>query len=268
MGCGRVIRAHTLQRSGIIRGLIGADNHVLTFYPIRNDSQGRPRIHRVGWHQASTFFGFCDSHDAILFSDIETEPFVGSERQILLVGYRALCHELYQKEAGKNADSVLRENLDRGLPEFNQRLIQKHRAIVSAGGDTGLRELREVRRVYDGILRSEDYSQLHTTVLWFRGGPCVASTSIVHVDFDLDGNRLQNLDTDPSPIHRLTFGVISTPEGCAFVAAWPAAFRKCDDFIRSLLKRRPDVIPSLLTEFFFRLRRKYVFLRGLVVLTA
>ena len=250
-GCRKVIRAHTLQRSGIIRRLIGADNHVLSFHPLEPDHDGLLRIHRVGQREASTFLGFCGSHDATLFSAIEREPFVGSDKQILLAGYRALCHELYQKQAATDAEKVLAENLDRGMPESGQRRIQEMLAAASAGRQAGLKEVRGLKKVYEDILHTQDYSRVHSTVLWFRGAPHVASTGAVHVDFDLRGNRLQNLARDPMPIHGLTFGMLSTADGCAFVAGWPADFEKCDVFIRSLLSHCPEEVPSLLVEFFF-----------------
>lgn len=122
---------------------------------------------------------------------------------------------------------------------------------MSAGHRTGLLELRAFKGAYDHILRTGDYSLLHTAVLSFRGEPCLASTGTVHVDFDLHGKRLQNLATDPGPIHGLTFGVLSTSDGCAFVAAWPAEFHRCDNFIRSLLSFDQAEVPSVLAESFF-----------------
>ena len=44
-GCGKVIRAHTLQGSGIIQQLIGPDL-VCSFYPIRDDAGGNLQLHR------------------------------------------------------------------------------------------------------------------------------------------------------------------------------------------------------------------------------
>lgn len=251
-GCGKVIRAHTLQRSGIIQKLIGTDHHVQTFHPPEPDNNGHLKMHKVGWRKASTFCGFCESHDGMFFSAIENETFAGSPRQVLLVGYRALCHEIYQKEAATAAEGVLMENLDRGRPETDQREIQKSLAVLSAGRRTGLQEARELKKVYEHILHTNNYSLLHSVVLPFRGTPCVASTGTVHVDFDLHGNRMQNLAKDPSPVHGLTFGVVSIPDGCAFVAAWPAEFDKCDDFVRSLLSYGREEVASLLVEFFFK----------------
>jgi hypothetical protein len=251
VGCGKVIRAHTLQRSGILQRLTGTKNHVLSFYPLQHNDGGEPTIHRVGWRRASTFLGFCESHDGGLFSAIENRPFDGSDKQILLVGYRALCHELYQKQAAAETEPILAENLDRGLPESDQLWIQKLLEAQSDGRRAGLHEMRELKGLYDHILQTEDYFLLHRAVFWFRGDPCVASTGAVHVDFDLRGKRLQNVATDPVPIHGLTFGLLATAEGFALVAAWPVQFHYCDEFLRSLLSYEREVVPSLLTEFFF-----------------
>jgi hypothetical protein len=221
------------------------------FDPLDSTKSPSLSVQRVGWREASTFLGFCGAHDYDLFSGIENQPFLGSDRQILLIGYRALCHELYQKQAALEADPILRQTLDRGLSESDQRELQRLLAASAAGGRAGLNELWDLKAVYDQILRTEDYSLLHSLVLWFQGSPCVASTSIVHADFDLHGKRLQNLARDPAPIHGFTFAVIATAEGCAFVAAWLARFDKCDALIRSLLSYDSRELPSLLIEFFF-----------------
>jgi len=86
--CGKkIISAHTLQRAGAIRQLIDASNHVLTFYPPERESNGELKLHSRGWRDASTFTGFCDTHDNELFADIENRLFASDEKQCLLIGY-------------------------------------------------------------------------------------------------------------------------------------------------------------------------------------
>lgn len=250
-GCRKIIRAHTIQRAGIMQDLVDKDQHVLTFHPIDPTNHGAPKIHRVGWREASTFFGFCEVHDGTLFTPIEQEPFAGLARQIALIGYRALCHELYQKQAAADAQTTLQRNLDRGLQEPDQRFVQEALAIEAAGRHAGLLDLRAVKNIYDEALRSDNYATFHSAVLAFRGAPIIASTGSVHVDFDLQGNRLQSIARDPAPIHGLNFAIINTTEGCAFVATWPRQFDKCNAFISSLLHHEPANIPSLLIEFCF-----------------
>jgi hypothetical protein len=250
-GCRKIIRAHTIQRAGIMQQLIGTDHHVLTFHPLDPTNTGRPTVHRVGWRDASTFYGFCDAHDTALFAAIEQESFIGSTLQVALIGYRALCHELYQKQAATDSQTTLTINLDRGLQEPDQRVIQELLAIQAAGRRLGMQDLHAVKSIYDEALRTNNYATFHSAILTFRGMPVIASTGSVHVDFDLQGNRLQNIARDPTPIHGLNFGIIATTDGCAFVATWPTQFDKCNMFIRSLLHHDHATIPSLLIEFCF-----------------
>jgi hypothetical protein len=57
--CGKVINAHTIQRSAVLRRIIDSTNHVLTFHPLACDKDGNSELHRRGWKDASVFTGFC-----------------------------------------------------------------------------------------------------------------------------------------------------------------------------------------------------------------
>ena len=96
--CNKIISAHTIQRSKILKQLINPFNHVLTFY---KTTDGLPKL--VGWRLASTFNGFCGFHDSSTFEPIENQPFNNTLQQCFLIGYRALCHEVYQKTAAVRA---------------------------------------------------------------------------------------------------------------------------------------------------------------------
>ena len=115
----------------------------------------------------------------------------------------------------------------------------------------GLGDLLMVKRIYDQALRSDYYADFESAVITFFGVPTIASTGCVHVDFDLHGHRLQDLERDPSPMHGINFGVIKTTNGCAFVATWPKQYKSCALFIESLLNRNPSEVPSLLIKFYF-----------------
>ncbi|MEO1535618.1 MAG: hypothetical protein AAFS11_08680, partial [Planctomycetota bacterium] len=51
----------------------------------------------LGTGKASAFPGFCSRHDTALFSDIEREVLKPTVRQLTLIAYRMLCHELVAK---------------------------------------------------------------------------------------------------------------------------------------------------------------------------
>ena len=133
-----IIKAHTIQRAGAISKLIDTTNHVLTFYPPERDTNKMLKVHRRGWKEASTFNGFCNTHDTSLFTDLETRPFVGDEKQCFLIGYRAACHEIYQKIAVNTiGNPLMQKNLDKGLPKDNQIAIQKRLIKYAEETDMG-----------------------------------------------------------------------------------------------------------------------------------
>lgn len=251
-GCGdKIINAHTIQRSGAISKIIDSTNHVLTFYPPENDSSGQRKIHSRGWKEASTFKGFCNTHDTSLFTDLEIQLFVGDEKQCFLVGYRAVCHEKYQKRAVNENTSLLKTNLDKGQPKSEQISIQRGLEIYENATQTGAKEVNDIKNLYDLSLQKDDFSDINYVVISFDGDVSVVSTGIVSPDFDVNGKKLQNIADFSKEVECLTFGVVSTATGGAFVFSWLSKYKICNDFVNSLLSAPADEIPSLLVEFMF-----------------
>ena len=99
-GCSNtIIKAHTIQKSGGL-ARIADEGRVLRIEFFDNLTGGglpeyRPKL--VGMGQASTFTGFCGTHDRDTFAPLERQPFAGTDEQVFLLGYRALCHELLGK---------------------------------------------------------------------------------------------------------------------------------------------------------------------------
>ena len=93
------------------RKYVAVDGHVMQYSvePLLDPVTGiwvRPR--RRGINQATTFFGFCHKHDAELFRPLETTNFTFEPEQIALLGYRAICHDSYQKDAAIDAMDAAR----------------------------------------------------------------------------------------------------------------------------------------------------------------
>ncbi len=251
-GCGKVIRAHTLQRAGILSDLSGQDGHVYSFHPFSIGRDGIPKINKVGWRDASTFMGFCEKHDSPLFRPIESRPFTGSDEQTLLIGYRPICHELYQKQAALDAALALRQDLDRGRPPAIQHSIQELGAAYRDALMLGLQDNSYMKAVFDRVLKAGAFEELRSITIRLRGRPTIASTGAPHVEFTLRGKRLQEVGAGKVPLHAYAYGVVSVPDGCVFSAVWPAEFAKCGEFMESLLSYESESIPSVLTELYFR----------------
>ncbi len=97
---GAIVKAHTVPRSGSLQQ-IARNGHVYSFIPtlgniIKGKGRLQPRLVHI--NVASTFTGFCSTHDDGIFSKIEKQAFVGSQEQCFLLAYRGLARELYTKK--------------------------------------------------------------------------------------------------------------------------------------------------------------------------
>src|SRR4051812_45091358 len=57
---GKIIDAHTIQRSASLSVLVDERRHVKTFYQKEPQANGVDYPIDIGWHDASTFTGFCE----------------------------------------------------------------------------------------------------------------------------------------------------------------------------------------------------------------
>ncbi len=259
-GChGDIIRSHTVQRSRILERLIDSTNHVRTFHPLdmreehhlRVGARAYPRLHRVGWKRASTFHGFCAGHDVAVFRPIEVVDFAASPEQMFLVGYRAACHELYQKDASLQSSAWALEHLDRGLPDGAQRHLQMFLSSQRAQLLAGREDILAAKTQYDVALLSQDLSDFSAVVVWFDGDLSLATTGMFTPDTTLDGRPTQNLLDFSAAAQLLSIGSVATPTGGGVVFVWERTHRAITRFIDSLLAFPERRLPSVLAEVIF-----------------
>lgn len=127
-----IARSHAVPR-GMLLERVGEAGHVLTPARDRGDG-GRLVLQRVGLSIASTFPGFCDSHE-LLFQSFENAKKVAGERDVLLQAYRTACRELFRTKFWVDKTTKLLKEFedlrDRRLAErLRERLVA---ASVTAG---------------------------------------------------------------------------------------------------------------------------------------
>jgi len=249
--CDRIVSAHSVQRSQTLERILDAGNHVCSFYPQTNLPDGSLKLRRIGWHEASTFTGFCAKHDATTFAPLDNTQFAGSAEQCFLIGYRALCHEIYQKSGALRADPIIRQMVDRGLPLEAQLDVQSMFATCEAGTAAGLQDFRRLKAAMDKDLLAQEYSGWSRAIIRFNGPLCVASTGVVSIDRTVDGVSLQALHDLQTPIEELPFGVVTTTDGGAVVFLWRGCERAQRLFVESLLKNETRKLASLLVQIMF-----------------
>lgn len=248
--CGKIINAHTLQRSGVLHSIIDDQNHVLSFYPMERDDDNLPRLQRVGWKRASVFTGFCQRHDDVTFAALEKMPFRGTKEQCFLAGYRALCHEVYQKSRTVMHIPLLRDNLDRGRDEIEQWRIQHRIGLQAAGVEAGRTDALVRKQAADEMLLSRNYDEWDYCTIFFAGEVSIASTGAPTPTYDLDRNRLQDLVREPL-IQPLFCTVLTAESGGAVSFSWPKDSHAAHHFLESLFRKPETAIPNIIAQFIF-----------------
>lgn len=94
---GSIKNAHTLQNNRILNR-IQEHGHV---YRISGDLdkklEFRSVFKKISRNKASTFRGFCDYHDTILFREIEQEEYANKDKQNFLFAFRSLTLQYHEK---------------------------------------------------------------------------------------------------------------------------------------------------------------------------
>ena len=91
----KVIKAHSIQKNKILNRI--AENGMLISSGI-GKTLFTKEFEKIGISSASTFFGFCNYHDTIIFSEIENKDYVGNIEQNFLHAYRACALEYVRKK--------------------------------------------------------------------------------------------------------------------------------------------------------------------------
>lgn len=191
---GSIIAAHTVPRSGSLNQ-IASDGHVLSFMPsleglIKHSGVLKPE--KVGVRRASTFSGFCSTHDDALFAPVEKTIFVGSQEQCFLLAYRAYAREIYTKRASAEQADLYKE-LDRGRTQEQQVGIQAFAQLHSIGIDAALRDIQIHKARFDRCLISTDYSSVRSYIIELEQAQPVMCSGTYAPSVDFWGRQLQDM---------------------------------------------------------------------------
>ena len=251
---GEFISAHTIQRSGGL-SLVAREGHVYNVLKhgklmdgSRWDLDGPPA--KVGIKQASTFRGFCSRHDNELFSPIEKEPFEGTVEQVALLGYRAICYELFMKECMLKVDSATRE-MDKGEPIGFQEILQEALSIRDSGARKAVEELQDIKRHYDEVISQRRFTELGYYLVTFGSTPDVMCSGVAQVTHDFRGCEIARLGNLKVPANWLTFSLVATDEGGAAVFSWPQNHTKSEWVLRTLEELSDEDLPHAIIRFGF-----------------
>lgn len=179
------------------------------------------------------------------------ESFTGTPDQCFLLAYRALCHEVYQKNAAVRSYPAMPDLVDRGMPHQVQRHIRAQFGAFEIGGTAGLRDLQAIKARADVALQERDYAEWASCVVYFRGAIAVASAGTLSPNVTLSGISLQTMHDVAASQEPLFVGTVPTPDGGAIVFSWLARHTAPRRFIESLLALPHSAVPSTIVQILF-----------------
>jgi hypothetical protein len=185
--------AHTIQKEGGLRA-IAEEGHVVSikkgaFGIGKNDGKITPVPDGIG--NASTFPGFCNSHDA-MFSPTEQVTVTLGREVAFLLSYRTIIYEKFLKEAALRSNKINRQEADKGKPFADQVRIQNLLYHEKCGIELGLRDADRCKTAFDAAYRAS-YAGFDFLAVEFAPILPVVSCGAFYPDFDLFGQHLQSL---------------------------------------------------------------------------
>lgn len=268
-----IVRAHTIQRNGGLTR-IARSGHVYRFekdwHVLEYDSDDNelPQPILVGCKRASTFTGFCGFHDNSTFAPIEKYPFQSNPQHTFLLGYRAVCMNLFFRQA--QLESLpLTSVYYRGDSRQEQSGYRLNYFMARTGFELGVLDAQVIKSEYDHILLKSNFSDAYYYVVRLQDIPEIMCSWVTAPLYDFAGNGLQWLEDTSKfvqsiermgmPGHYLTFSLIATDEGGAAVFAWVGKNHDCSKFIRSLHELPDSALPHAIVRFAFDMTQNIYF---------
>jgi len=233
---GRPIRAHTIPRSTSLRR-IARDGHVYGFVPTfekLSQYNGRVPPELIGVNRASTFTGFCATHDAELFRPLEKESFKGSPEQCFLLSYRALAREIYTKIASMSL-SGLRSESDKGRDRNAQLSVQRMNFFFNMGVAAGIRDNEHHKKLHDALLQERNFQSVSAYIIELEEPPTVMCSAGLFPERTFDGRVLQDISALDEHAQLLGLSAFADESGGYVVLSWlPNSDLVCRPFVEGL----------------------------------
>ncbi|MBC8642259.1 hypothetical protein IAG25_36270 [Caballeronia sp. EK] len=210
-----------MQRKGGLAA-IAENNHVLSpRRGIQDIEKNRGKIipARIGLRDASTFPGFCSTHDAQMFKPVEQAGASLDRLNAFLLSFRAIAYEYVMKQLALASYPVQRDNTDCGANFQQQVIAQELLYGRNEGAKRAIADLNRLRIVYGDAYKSGNFADFKVYGITFDSVlPFVASGAFLP-EFDFNGNPIQILGTK-SEVDEVAFNVTVLENVTVGVFGW------------------------------------------------
>lgn len=253
-----IVSAHSVQKA-LLKEFISEKGHVVQ---IKISAHVKPtgilaKPESVSIHDATTFSGFCGKHDNDVFRPLEFFDFTFTRAQIALLGFRAVCRELYLKQAEiASADSIWSYcSVNPDVVDFDAK--KERHEMTQMARRNALVNLLEAKSLYSQLIA--DDSDLCYYALEFCDPPVYFCSVSFLPEWDFEGKQLQDSRFMAS-YKPICFSAWATKNHAVAVFCWhKSASGVCTQFVDSLRRIKPDQVAGRLLSMAFEVSDNVVF---------
>ena len=259
--CSNIIKAHTVSKSSSLTRIADDTNHVLGIKPNLSSldkNGGKLELERIGINNASTFRGFCATHDKLLFSCFEDKPFIGTEKQCIALTYRSVARELYGQEC-LLPNAVFMRDMDKGFPLIHQLRFQDFMQRYELGIKKSIDELSVIKKNLANKILERTYNPYTFLIFEFSSPIPIVVSSLIEPTHDFQGNMIQDLTKLRGKPEHLVLNAFSSYQKGFVVFGWLQEAKIMDRFMTSILKLgKENIFSALITLFLSSSENSYV----------
>ena len=178
----KIVKAHSIQKNKILNNI--ADKGMIYTFDTRRSFITK-KLEEIGINEASTFYGFCNYHDTIIFSDIENKDYNNLPEQKFLFAYRACAREYVAK---KESLCITADLINRTRTTF---FMSKY-----MGEKQDLKDIvNELDKFHSELYKSKEtrnYNNLISEVFQFPYETLIAVNSAFSLPFDFNGRVIND----------------------------------------------------------------------------
>lgn len=267
----KIIKAHSLQKNRILNKL-SEKGEVLTFSfdiskPIDNLINAVESIdfkmNRSGMKVASTFRGFCQYHDNLLFKPIEEHDYeMGNQEQEFLFAYRAFAKAYSDLRSGISMNKKLVEMIDDRtieklyqtiyLGNISDELFEEVKNYIKdqLSGDLLVRDIMDAMKV--SFNKNLDYKRFYKTsthTIVFPKEHYFALSSMIYLGRDINGQIINDFSKSGLNYKPLFITIFPQNKKTYIILSWFKKDAFKFQFIKNdLMNRSDEYIQILLTN--------------------
>lgn len=235
----KVITSHSIQ-SALLKK-ISVNGRVISF-DIRKTLYTN-EFGEIGIKSASTFTGFCNYHDTVIFSEIENKDYEESENQNFLYAFRACIREYVKKK-----ESVC--HINNLLEKFKSSSYSTNLEIIKKMSMIGLNDLSSYSDLFFKEIikeKSQNFNIIKTFTFELSYEALIVVNSVFTISYDFQGNLINDL-TDTSKIPAPVFLNIFPQNKKTFILL---SWFEYGDGIYNAIKKDIERLSDYEKEFFF-----------------